>query len=468
MSTPPDQEVLSVSELNRQARVTIEQRFQVVWVTGELSNFARPRSGHWYFSLKDSAAQVRCAMFANRNRAVQMQPMDGQQVLIRGRVSLYEGRGDFQIIAEYMEPAGEGALRQAFEQLKIKLDAEGLFAREKKKDLPRFPRHCAVITSPGAAALKDVLSIWRRRYPALQVTLVPAMVQGEAAVPQLIHALGRAQAQNPDVILLTRGGGSLEDLWCFNAEPLARAIHAATIPVVSAVGHEIDTTIADLVADLRAPTPSAAAELITPDGMELAQEFRGFERYFLSLAERYLNHQQLRVDHQLARLKDPATLVADSRIKVEQTLARARAALVHQLRMRQARVDSTQRQLRNLAPKQQIARHREHIHNLLERQRKTARQHIDRLSRQLAGHARMLHQLSPLPTLDRGYSVIQDEQGRVLSSVQDITAGQALVARLKDGSVQATVDATSTETLGERLPQPQKQEGMQEGTDSNA
>ncbi|MEM7077898.1 MAG: exodeoxyribonuclease VII large subunit [Pseudomonadota bacterium] len=248
-------QVLSVSDLNRQARITIEERFHEIWVTGEISNFVRPRSGHWYFSLKDDRAQVRCAMFANRNRAAKVQPGDGQMVVLRGRVSLYEGRGDFQIIVDQIEPAGAGALQQAFEALKRKLAGEGLFAGERKRPLPTWPTHIAVVTSATGAALRDVLAVWQRRYPALRVTVVPSLVQGEAAQAALIDAISRAQSVSADALLLTRGGGSLEDLWAFNLEPVARALAASNIPTVCAVGHEIDTTICDYVADVRAPTP---------------------------------------------------------------------------------------------------------------------------------------------------------------------------------------------------------------------
>ncbi len=273
--TAQERQVLSVTDLNRQARMTIEQRFNQIWVSGELSSFARPSSGHWYFTLKDAKAQVRCAMFANANRRARLQPANGQQVLLRGRVSLYEGRGEFQIIVEHMEPAGEGALRAAFDALKRQLDAEGLFDTTRKRALPDMPQHVAVVTSPTGAALKDVLSVWQRRFPALKVTVVPTAVQGADAEVDIRTALQRAAALAPEVILLTRGGGSMEDLWVFNAESIARSIAALEIPVVSAIGHEIDVSITDFVADLRAPTPSAAAELIVPDGDELLQVIAG-------------------------------------------------------------------------------------------------------------------------------------------------------------------------------------------------
>ena len=269
ISASRDNNVLTVSQLNRLARGLLEDHFPAVTVQGEISNFAQPASGHWYLTLKDSAAQVRCAMFRNRNMFVRFKPKDGIQVTVKAKLSLYEGRGDYQLLLESMEDGGAGALRQAFEKLYQKLQAEGLFAAERKKPLPPMPSHIAVITSPTGAAVRDVISVFRRRFPATQLTIVPVSVQGQPAATEMIAALARVNARqgclaDVDTILLTRGGGSLEDLWCFNDEALARAIHASALPVVSAVGHEIDFTIADFVADVRAATPSAAAELLSP------------------------------------------------------------------------------------------------------------------------------------------------------------------------------------------------------------
>src|SRR6202049_703679 len=262
----PARDVYSVSRLNREVRVLLERGLGVIWVAGELSNLSQPASGHWYFSLKDRDAQLRCAMFRMKNALVGFAPRAGMQVLVRGRISVYEARGEYQLIAEHLEEAGVGALRREFERLKSKLAAEGLFALESKRALPRFPRRIGVITSPTGAALQDVLHILARRYPPAAVLIYPSPVQGAAAVPALVAALALASARAEcDVLILARGGGSLEDLWAFNDERLARAIRACALPVVSGVGHEIDFTIADLVADARAPTPSGAAELVVPD-----------------------------------------------------------------------------------------------------------------------------------------------------------------------------------------------------------
>ena len=260
LASHPDRPVYSVSELAHEARILIEEQFDLVWVEGEISNFRRPASGHWYFTLKDRSAQLRCAMFAGRNRQVRFAPEDGLQILIRGRVSLYEPRGDFQVIVEHAEPAGEGALRQAFEALKAKLADEGLFADERKRPLPAVPRHLAIVSSASGAALQDVLHVIERRFPALTVTLLPVSVQGNEAEGQIRRALSRVDQVGADVVLITRGGGSLEDLWAFNLESVARAVAACPIPTVVAVGHQTDFVIAEFVADLRAPTPTAAAK----------------------------------------------------------------------------------------------------------------------------------------------------------------------------------------------------------------
>src|ERR1700722_5348331 len=275
MSQTPERSVYTVSRLNREVRLLLERGLAVTWLEAELSNFSQPASGHWYFTLKDKEAQIRGAMFRQRNMSVGFTPKSGQLVLVRGRVSLYEPRGDYQMILDHMEEAGVGALKREFERLKTRLAAEGLFAAELKRPLPAFPHRIGVITSPSGAAVRDVLHILRRRYPPAQVLIYPTPVQGAAAVPALIRALQLASARaDCDVIILARGGGSLEDLWAFNDEGVARAIRACAIPVVSGVGHEIDFTIADFVADVRAPTPSGAAELVVPDRQELLSALR--------------------------------------------------------------------------------------------------------------------------------------------------------------------------------------------------
>jgi exodeoxyribonuclease VII large subunit len=433
--------VLTVTELNHQARVTIEQRFNLVWVTGELSNFVRPRSGHWYFTLKDDSAQVRCAMFVNRNRHARIQPSDGQQVIVRGRVSLYEGRGDFQIIVDQMEPAGEGALRRAYDELKVKLDAEGLFSTDRKRDLPRFPQHAAVISSPSGAALHDVLAVWERRFPALRVTLIPTAVQGADAEPQIIAALARAAEVDPDVVVITRGGGSLEDLWAFNLEAVARAVAACPIPTVAAVGHEIDVTIVDFVADVRAPTPSAAAELTVPDAADLQAVFTTYERHLMSAWQRSHDMSKLTLSELKRGLVSPRTAIEQAYQRADDAMQRVQIAARNRLDQLVARGDALRRQLNALGPHRQIVRAREDLSSNVARLGRVIEQSLEHKASALSATSRMLTSVSPLPTLSRGYAVIQDPAtGDAITSVGDATPGQRIKAQLVDGTLVATVE----------------------------
>ncbi len=429
----PERKILSVSQLNRSARLTIEQRFNAVWVTGELSNFARPRSGHWYFTLKDKDAQVRCAMFANANRRVQIQPTDGQLVLISGRVSLYEGRGDFQIIVDHMEAAGEGALRQAFEALKLRLNQEGLFANERKRALPAIPSHVAVITSATGAALRDVLSVWQRRFPSLQVTLVPSAVQGQEAEIQLLDALRQADQLDCDIILLTRGGGSLEDLWVFNLESIARAIAASNTPIVSAIGHEIDIAITDFVADLRAPTPSAAAELIAPDINELRQNLASELQYLRTLFTNGLRERGLQLRSLAVQLVSPEQYCQQAAQTLDELSTRLLREMRGHLSTRNRSIELSNKALANNSPRRQLEALQA---SLMEKQKQLVMQSNQALQarqQQLANAARLLESVSPLPTLNRGYALIRDSEEKLITDVGSLTAGEQIKVQLRDG-----------------------------------
>ncbi len=304
MNVKAERDVYTVSRLNGEARTLLETGLPALWVEGEISNFACPASGHWYFTLKDRDAQIRCAMFRARNMQVGFRPRDGQQMLIRGRVSLYEPRGDYQLLAEAMEDAGEGALRREFEKLKAKLAAEGLFDVALKRPLPKMPRRIAIVTSPTGAAIRDVLHILARRFPPAEVLIFPTPVQGAAAVDAIVAAID-AVCRNGgcDVLILARGGGSIEDLWCFNDERVARAIRRSTVPVVTGIGHEIDFTIADFAADVRAPTPSGAAELVVPDRGTLMAGVRGLAARLQQAVQRQLRHAAQRHEQLTARLQ---------------------------------------------------------------------------------------------------------------------------------------------------------------------
>ena len=431
--------VLTVSQLNKQARLTIEERFQMVWVTGELSNFARPRSGHWYFTLKDSGAQVRCAMFANSNRRVQMQPTDGQQVLIRGRVSLYEGRGDFQIIADQMEPAGEGVLRQAFEALKVKLADEGLFARERKRPIPDIPKHIAVVTSPTGAALQDVLAVWQRRFPTLQVTVIPTAVQGPEAEAQVLRALSAASRLAVDAILLTRGGGSLEDLWTFNLESVARAVAASQIPIVSAIGHEIDIAITDFVADLRAPTPSAAAELMVPDCQEMLQNIDGEFRHLRVLMEGQLRERQLQLDKLNLRLVSPESYLQQAWMRLDDLSNRIARSAGQIFEGTANQYDNLYKRLINQSPSFALTRSTEKLQRLEASLEDGMNRRLQSQNRSIAMLARMLDGMSPLHTLGRGYAFIRDDSGALMSDTNRAKVGATMTAQLQNGTIAATI-----------------------------
>ena len=448
--------ILSVADLNRQARITLEERFRIVWVLGEMSNFARPRSGHWYFSLKDDDAQVRCAMFVNRNRAVQMQPGDGQLVLVRGRVSLYEGRGDFQIIVDHMEPAGAGALQQAFEALKVKLQTEGLFAADRKRPMPALPMHCAVITSPTGAAIRDVLAVWQRRCPMLRVTLIPSAVQGVEAEAELIHALGKLQSLHEldpiDVALITRGGGSLEDLWSFNLESVARAMADVPVPIVSAVGHEIDVTISDFVADARAPTPSAAAEMIAPDTRHLANQLVNLMQRLSDQVTNTTELKRLRVQNLALRVPSPTHLVERCWLRLDDQFSRIERACWSRMTTSRTHLATTKGQLLRLSPTRQLARHQERLQiGVLGLRRATAQKQRNTRQR-LEDNIRLINNLSPLPTMSRGYAVILDANGSVVTHHDQVDVGATVTAYLAKGRVSAQVLDTSDKGLDHELP----------------
>ncbi|KZC15329.1 exodeoxyribonuclease VII large subunit [Rhodanobacter sp. FW510-R12] len=435
-STP--RHVLTPSSLNRLVRDLLGDALPLVWIEGELSNVVKPASGHLYFTLKDSGAQVRCAMFKPKVAALRFRPVDGMQVLLRARVGLYEPRGEFQLVAESMEPAGEGALQREFEQLKARLDAEGLFDAARKRPLPRYARRIGAITSATGAAIRDVLSVLARRWPLAEVEVLPVPVQGREAPPAIVAMLRKASnSARYDVLLLTRGGGSLEDLWAFNDETVARAIHACAVPVVSAVGHEIDFSIADFVADLRAPTPSAAAELLVPDAVAVDRHLRQLQQRLVTLQQRQLQAQSQRVDHLLARLQAqrPQARLLRDRERLQHLQHRLAVVLREQSQRRHTRLERLHARLlaqhpharlpllaRRLAEQDQ--RLRRAIAHILERRQTTLR-HI--------GHA--LHAVSPLATLERGYAILFDAHGQVLRSAQGVAADTRLRARLADGEL---------------------------------
>ena len=393
----PGRDVYSVSRLNREARMLLETGLATVWVEGEMSNLARPSSGHWYFTLKDAGAQVRCAMFRSSNSRVRIAPRDGAQVLVRARVSLYEPRGDYQLIAENIEDAGEGALRRRFEELKARLAAEGLFDEAVKRPLPPRPRRIGVITSPTGAAIRDILHVLRRRFAAVPVLIYPVAVQGAGAAVEIAAALRRANERaEVDVLLLARGGGSLEDLWAFNEEVVARAIRASQIPVVAGIGHEVDFTIADFAADVRAPTPSGAAEIVVPDRSEWLRAMSGVASRLATGVRRRLARASERLGWLGGRL---------GRVHPRERLA-----------LRAQRLDELEARLgRALGQRLAAARAR------------------------LLAASRTLNAVSPLATLDRGYAIVVAADGHLVRAAREVSPGDRIAARTARGTIHATV-----------------------------
>jgi exodeoxyribonuclease VII large subunit len=441
-----EREIISVSQLNRRAKQLLETHLPLLWIEGELSNVSIPSSGHWYFTLKDEQAQVRGAMFKNRNMLVRFKPQQGQQVLIRARISLYEGRGDYQLIAEHMEEAGTGALQRAYEQLKAKLAYEGLFNAEHKQPLPPLPKHIGVITSPTGAAIHDILTVLERRFPGIPVTAIPVAVQGKEAAPQIVRALALAnRAQLFDVLILGRGGGSLEDLWPFNEETVARAIFASAIPVVSAVGHEVDFTIADFVADLRAPTPSAAAELITPDGDDWLDKFIGFEVLLEDAIADKLQHLQQKISWLRSRLRHPKDKLEQQAQRLDNLELRLKNHLQRQLSKQLNRFEQLRLRLQAQHPKLLLKQFKDRLKHAQHQLHELQHYQLERKQQHLAAAARLLNTLSPLNTLERGYSIITHENGSVITHSNALAVGDKITAKLAQGSISARVDSLHTE-----------------------
>ena len=436
-----DRDVLSVSQLNRKAKQLLETHLPLLWVEGELSNVSQPSSGHWYFTLKDEQAQVRCAMFRNRNMLVRFAPRQGQQVLIRARVSLYEGRGDYQLIVEHMEEAGFGALQRAFEALKLKLANEGLFDDAYKQPLPSLPKHIAVITSPTGAAIRDVLSVLNRRFPAIPVTVIPVAVQGKEAAPQIVRAIDLAnRAGLFDVVILARGGGSLEDLWPFNEESVARAIHASELPIVSAVGHEVDFTIADFVADLRAPTPSAAAELLVPDAEDWLETFAGYEILLEEAIERKLQSFKQRLEWLRTRLRHPGERLQQQAQRLDGLELRLVRAVDHQLLRCHTRLNTLVLRQKPLQPRLRINQLNQQVSQHHATLVKNMQRHLRAQQQRLAEAARLLQTVSPLNTLQRGYAIATDSHHKVITNSSQVAPGDSINARLAEGELQCRVE----------------------------
>lgn len=438
-------EVLSISQLNSRARQLLEDVFARVQVEGEISNLARPASGHVYFTLKDSGAQIRCALFRQRALYVRHLLKDGLAVQVQGKVSLFESRGDYQLIADSLEPAGEGALRLAFEQLKEKLADEGLFAVEHKQALPCFPRRVAIVTSPSGAVIRDIISVFRRRSPCTDLVLIPSAVQGKEATGQLIQALQMADSQSFDAIILARGGGSLEDLWCFNEEALARAIYACITPVVSAVGHEMDVTIADFTADVRAPTPSAAAELLAPHMQALLSRLSELRQRLGNRLQQTLQLKQQSLYSLRRRLRHPGDYLLQRSQRLDSLDMRLRYSM-ERLSIRSGEhLGRLQNRLAAQHPQNALQLYQQRLNYVQRRLRTGVMDQLQQRRYRLNSLSQGLHLISPLATLQRGYSILLDSQGTAICDTTQVQPGQLLQARLAHGFLQLEV-TTSKET----------------------
>jgi exodeoxyribonuclease VII large subunit len=447
-SNSGDRQIFSVSELNRSVRHLLETQLPMLWVEGEISNFARPGSGHWYLTLKDGQAQVRCAMFRNSNMRVNFKPANGTQVLVRGRVGLYEGRGEYQLVIEHMEEAGFGALQRQFDELKQKLAIEGLFDAAHKKPMPDSINHIGVVTSPTGAAVKDIISVLKRRFPAIKISIFPTAVQGEPAAGQIVEAIETAQKYSScDALIVGRGGGSLEDLWPFNEESVARAIFASHIPIISAVGHEIDFTIADFVADLRAATPSAAAEQISPDGEDMLNQFAGYELLLAEAMARKTHLLKQQVSNLHKRLQHPGRKLQEQAQHLDHLDIRLRRAINSKLQHQRYQMDSVQDKLSRVHPADGIVTRQQLVAEYLKRMSRGIAQQLETKKNKTAQAMHLLDTVSPLKTLGRGYSIIRDNQGAVVKTVAGVNTGDNLKSQMADGEIYFTVDKTTNQSL---------------------
>ena len=442
----PARDVYTVSRLNLDARAILEEAFSTIWIEGELSNLARPRSGHVYFSLKDEHCQVRCAMFRMHNRTLAFEPENGLHVLASARVGLYPERGEFQLIVQYMEEAGAGALRRAFDALKNRLHAEGLFDPAHKRPLPTLPRRVGIITSPTGAAVRDVESVLGRRFPAVPVMRYPVPVQGAGAAAEIARMIDLAcERAECDVLILARGGGSLEDLWAFNEEAVARAMHRASIPIVTGIGHEIDFTIADLVADLRAPTPSAAAESAVPDAGEWAARYRAFETRLLAAMRRILAVRRGEVRTAAKRLVHPRRRLFDHSQRLDAMTMRLSRAAGAAVRERRARLATFAARLARHAPDRVVQAHRARCATFERRLLLATRSALAERRSRVGALERALGAFGPQATLERGYSILlRPGDGSVIRDAGEVRAGERLHGRLARGTLDLDVADAGT------------------------
>lgn len=438
---PPAEEeaprVLSISALNQQLKGQIESQFQSIWVQGEISNFKPHTSGHFYFSLKDDKSQISAVMFKGFNARLKFRPENGMEVLVRGRVTVYEPRGSYQVFCETMEPVGAGALQKAYEQLKAKLQGEGLFDAEKKKALPLLPKRIGVVTSPTGAAIQDILNVLNRRYRSGHVTVIPARVQGDGAAQEVVRGIELAnRVGNFDVLIVGRGGGSIEDMWCFNEEIVARAIFASKIPIISAVGHEIDFTIADFVADYRAPTPSAAAEVVAKSVSELNEKIKNQQARLGQILQYKMSHLLQKVLNYQSRLIDPKRRLEDLSIQCDEAVQRLQLAWQRYGREKNLQIRLMREKLKN--PQNLIRRHRDRVENLRRHINKEISAQVLQRRKKTEALMAMLDSLSPLRVLNRGFAVIFKGE-EIVRDPKQVQSKDKLVVQVDGGAIEVQV-----------------------------
>lgn len=435
-----NRDIYTVSRLNREVRTVLETGFPLLWIEAELSNFARPASGHWYFSLKDEAAQVKCAMFKNRNQLVKVLPANGKQVLVRARIGLYEPRGDYQLIIEHMEEAGDGALRKQFELLKTKLADEGLFDASHKKAIPETVTRVGIITSSSGAAIHDILTTLKRRYPMEKTIIYPVPVQGKGAFNKIAAAINKANLRNEtDILIVARGGGSLEDLWEFNEEAVARAIFDSNIPVVTGIGHEVDFTIADFVADQRAATPTAAAELISPDRYQQLQKLTSIESRFTYLIQKKLQQEQQKIDWLNKRIRHPKDQLQIFRNKLNELNQRNIKGIKNILNESRSQTKVFEARIQQHDPSHQVRQLQQQFKNINTRFQLVSRQVMSSRTKRLQHLIYTLDALSPLHTLKRGYAIIKNQDNKIIRNVNEIKKNQVIKTELAKGSIFSTI-----------------------------
>ncbi len=441
-NTPTNADIYNVTRLNREVRAVLEGSFPAVWVQAEISNLAQPASGHIYFTLKDEYSQVRCAMFRNRRQFLKFAPENGMLVLVRANVSLYENRGDFQLIIEHMEPAGVGALQRAFEELKQRLLKEGLFDEIHKKPVPHMASRIGVITSPAGAAIRDILNILRRRFPSAEVIIYPTAVQGEKSADEICRMVKAAESRNEcEVLILARGGGSLEDLWAFNNEKLARVIFDCTLPVVTGIGHEIDYTIADFVADQRAPTPSAAAELVSPDQRQLNNDFQQYRKKLLQRIQHIVQDRRQHLRYLEQCIPHPLRTIQMISQQVDSYAMQVLHALRNRLDKRAKEVADLKFRLGSYNPVHQLKMNMAHCQELRQRLSRACRQSLTQQGSYLSSLSRALNTVSPLSTLKRGYSIVSRVDDKaIIHAASELKAGELINTRLAQGHVHSRIE----------------------------